>query len=96
MGTIRACVNWKFSVADLEERKFWSDYQSAFEETLSHTSTAWAPWWVIPADNKWVARAIVSAILIDQMKGLGLKRPQVSEAQRALLAKARRQLMQEN
>jgi PPK2 family polyphosphate:nucleotide phosphotransferase len=88
--------NWKFSVADLEERKFWSDYQSAFEETLSHTSTAWAPWWVIPADNKWVARAIVSAILIDQMKGLGLKRPQVSEAQRALLAKARRQLMQEN
>jgi len=88
--------NWKFSVADLEERNFWSDYQSAFEETLSHTSTAWAPWWVIPADNKWVARAIVSAILIDQMKGLGLKRPQVSEAQRALLAKARRQLMQEN
>jgi len=88
--------NWKFSVADLEERKFWSDYQSAFDETLSHTSTAWAPWWVIPADNKWVARAIVSAILIDQMKGLGLKRPQVSEAQRALLAKARRQLMQES
>jgi PPK2 family polyphosphate:nucleotide phosphotransferase len=88
--------NWKFSVADLEERKFWSDYQAAFEETLSHTSTAWAPWWVIPADNKWVARAIVSAVLIDQMKGLGLKRPQVSEAQRVLLAKARRQLMQEN
>jgi PPK2 family polyphosphate:nucleotide phosphotransferase len=88
--------NWKFSVADLEERKFWSDYQAAFEETLSHTGTAWAPWWVIPADNKWVARAIVSAVLIDQMKGLGLKRPQVSEAQRVLLAKARRQLMQEN
>jgi PPK2 family polyphosphate:nucleotide phosphotransferase len=87
--------NWKFSVADLEERNFWSDYQVAFEETLSNTSTSWAPWWVIPADNKWVARAIVSAVLIDRMKGLGLKRPQVSEAQRALLAKARRQLMQE-
>jgi PPK2 family polyphosphate:nucleotide phosphotransferase len=88
--------NWKFSVADLEERKFWSDYQSAFEETLSHTSTAWAPWWVIPADNKWVARAIVSAVLIDRMKGLGLKRPQVSDAQREVLAKAKRQLMQES
>jgi PPK2 family polyphosphate:nucleotide phosphotransferase len=88
--------NWKFSVADLEERKFWSDYQVAFEETLSETSTPWAPWWVIPADNKWVARAIVSAVLIDGMKGLGLKRPQVSEAQRALLATARRQLMQES
>jgi PPK2 family polyphosphate:nucleotide phosphotransferase len=87
--------NWKFAVADLEERNFWSDYQVAFEETLSNTSTSWAPWWVIPADNKWVARAIVSAVLIDRMKGLGLKRPQVSEAQRALLAKARRQLMQE-
>jgi PPK2 family polyphosphate:nucleotide phosphotransferase len=88
--------NWKFSVADLEERNFWSDYQVAFQETLSQTSTPWAPWWVIPADNKWVARAIVSAVLIDGMKGLGLKRPQVSEAQRALLAKARRQLMQES
>jgi PPK2 family polyphosphate:nucleotide phosphotransferase len=88
--------NWKFSVADLEERKFWSDYQSAFEETLSHTSTPWAPWWVIPADNKWVARAIVSAVLIDRMKGLGLKRPQVSDAQREVLAKAKRQLMQES
>ena len=88
--------NWKFSVADLEERQFWSDYQVAFQETLSHTSTPWAPWWVIPADNKWVARAIVSAILIDRMKDLGLKRPQVSEAQRELLAKAKRQLMQES
>ena len=88
--------NWKFSVADLEERKFWSDYQDAFEETLSHTSTPWAPWWVIPADNKWVARAIVSAVLIDRMKGLGLKRPQVSDAQREVLAKAKRQLMQES
>jgi PPK2 family polyphosphate:nucleotide phosphotransferase len=88
--------NWKFSVADLEERKFWSDYQDAFEETLSHTSTPWSPWWVIPADNKWVARAIVSAVLIDRMKGLGLKRPQVSDAQREVLAKAKRQLMQES
>ena len=88
--------NWKFSLADLEERKFWGDYQRAFEDTLSHTSTSWAPWWVIPADNKWVARAIVSAVLIDQIKGLGLKKPQVSDAQRALLVKAKQQLMQDS
>jgi PPK2 family polyphosphate:nucleotide phosphotransferase len=88
--------NWKFSTADLEERRFWTDYQDAFEDTLSHTSTEWAPWWVVPADNKWVGRAIVSAVLIDRIKGLGLKKPQVSDAQQAELAKARRQLMQED
>jgi PPK2 family polyphosphate:nucleotide phosphotransferase len=87
--------NWKFSTGDLEERKFWDDYQRAFEETISRTSTPWAPWWVVPADNKWVARAIVSAVLIDQIKGLGLKKPQVSDAQKAALAKARQQLMSE-
>jgi PPK2 family polyphosphate:nucleotide phosphotransferase len=87
--------NWKFSLADLEERKFWPDYQLAFEDTLSNTSTAWAPWWVIPADNKWGARALVSAVLVDGIKSLGLKRPRVSDAQRALLDKARQQLMRE-
>jgi len=87
--------NWKFSTGDLEERKFWDDYQRAFEETISRTSTPWAPWWVVPADNKWIARAIVSAVLIDQIKELGLKKPQVADAQKTALAKARQQLMSE-
>jgi PPK2 family polyphosphate:nucleotide phosphotransferase len=87
--------NWKFSGADLEERRFWDDYQRAFEDTLSHTSTKAAPWWVIPADNKWISRGVVSAILVEQIKSLGLKRPQVAENQEATLAKARQQLLAE-
>jgi PPK2 family polyphosphate:nucleotide phosphotransferase len=88
--------NWKFSAADLEERKFWDDYQRAFEDTISYTSTKWAAWWVIPADNKWIARAVVSAVLADQIKGLGLRKPQVPESQQAQLAKAREQLLAEH
>ena len=84
---------WKFSMDDLGERARWNDYQEAFEDTIAHTSTEWAPWWVIPADNKWVSRALVSAILTDAIKRLGLKRPQISDEQKAVLAKARRQLL---
>jgi PPK2 family polyphosphate:nucleotide phosphotransferase len=84
---------WKFSMDDLRERARWNDYQEAFEDTIAHTSTEWAPWWVIPADNKWVSRALVSAILTDAIKKLGLKRPQISDEQRAVLSKARRQLL---
>jgi PPK2 family polyphosphate:nucleotide phosphotransferase len=87
--------NWKFSGADLEERRFWDDYQRAFEDTLSHTSTRAASWWVIPADNKWISRGLVSAILVDQIKSLGLKRPQMPDNQQAILAKARQQLLAE-
>jgi PPK2 family polyphosphate:nucleotide phosphotransferase len=88
--------NWKFSAADLEERKFWDDYQRAFEDTISSTSTKWAAWWVIPADNKWIARAVVSAVLAGQIKSLGLRKPQVPESQQAQLAKAREQLLAEH
>jgi PPK2 family polyphosphate:nucleotide phosphotransferase len=86
---------WKFSMADLQERAFWKEYQEAFEDTISHTSTRSAPWWVIPADNKWVARAVVSAILGHAIKGLGLGEPKLSAEQKAVLAKARRRLEEE-
>ena len=86
---------WKFSVADVEERRFWDDYQHAFEETIENTSTRWAPWWVVPADNKWASRAIVSAVLTHAIKRLGLKRPELPASQKALLARARRQLLAE-
>jgi hypothetical protein len=62
---------------------------------LTHTSTEWAPWWVIPSDNKWVSRALVSAILTDAIHGLGLKPRRVSEAQLQVLAEARAQLLSE-
>ena len=61
---------WKFSLGDLEERKRWDDYQAAFDDVLSKTSTAWAPWYVIPADRKWFRDVAVSTILADILEGL--------------------------
>ena len=71
--------NWKFSFGDLEERKHWSEYQDAFEQMLQHTSTKWAPWWVIPADHKWVTRTLVASIVARSIDGLGVKYPEVSD-----------------
>jgi PPK2 family polyphosphate:nucleotide phosphotransferase len=88
--------HWKFDMGDLHERAYWDDYQSAFESTLSNTSTSYAPWWVIPSDNKWVSRALVSGILTDAILGLGLEPRQVTEAQQAVLAEARKQLLSES
>ncbi len=87
--------HWKFSVADLEERKFWDAYQEAYEEMLEATSTKSAPWWVIPADHKWVSRALVSDIITREIRKLGLKRPGVTPEQQNALAKARRALVAE-
>ena len=88
--------HWKFDIGDLHERAYWDDYQSSFESTLSNTSTSYAPWWVIPSDNKWVSRALVSGILTDAILGLGLESRQVSEAQQAVLVEARKQLLSES
>jgi PPK2 family polyphosphate:nucleotide phosphotransferase len=84
---------WKFSAADLDEREHWNDYQDALEQMLSHTSTKWAPWWVIPANHKWVARALVAAITARAIRSLKLTTPVVSEAQRQTFAEARERLM---
>ena len=84
--------NWKFNLGDLEERKHWSEYQDAFENMLKETSTAWAPWWVIPADNKWVTRALVAGIVTRSIEKLGMKFPEVSAEQQQRLAAARREL----
>jgi PPK2 family polyphosphate:nucleotide phosphotransferase len=84
--------HWKFSFADLKEREHWDDYQEAFEAALQHTSTPWAPWWVIPADHKWVSRALVAGITTHAIKALKLKRPAVSAEQKRLIAAATRQL----
>jgi PPK2 family polyphosphate:nucleotide phosphotransferase len=84
--------HWKFSYADLKERDFWDDYQTAFGEMLKHTSTDWAPWWVIPADHKYITRALVGGITTQSIKRLGLRRPAVSAEHKRLLARARREL----
>jgi len=67
--------NWKFSAADVQERRYWDDYQQAFSEMLSKTSTEWAPWYVIPADHKWFRNLAVSQILVREMEQLPLRFP---------------------
>jgi PPK2 family polyphosphate:nucleotide phosphotransferase len=84
--------HWKFSAADLEEREHWDDYQRAFEEALNQTSTKWAPWWVIPADHKWVARVLVAAIMTRSIQDLGLRMPVLPPEQEQKLEEARRRL----
>lgn len=77
--------NWKFSAADIAERERWDDYQAAFSETLSHTSTEWAPWYVIPADRKWFARIGAAAVLVNALAELDPQFPRVDAQQRQAL-----------
>ena len=87
--------NWKFSAADARERQFWDDYQHAYSEMLSHTSTEWAPWYVVPADRKWFARICVSAIMAQTLIDIDPKFPVLDEAQQAELQRARENLLAE-
>jgi len=84
--------NWKFSSADAKERGFWDDYQKAFSEMLSNTSTPWAPWYVIPADHKWFARTAVSAVLVDTLMTINPQYPVIAPDELAALAATKEQL----
>lgn len=75
--------HWKFNPRDLQERKLWKEYQKAFEQCLANTSTEDAPWYVIPADDKWYSRAAIADIIAARLEGLHLKHPEVTEEQRA-------------
>jgi PPK2 family polyphosphate:nucleotide phosphotransferase len=77
--------NWKFSAADVAERRRWNDYQRAFSEMLSHTSTEWAPWYVIPADRKWFARIGAGAVLVNTLMEIDPRFPRVTKEQREAL-----------
>jgi PPK2 family polyphosphate:nucleotide phosphotransferase len=81
--------HWKFSFADLNEREHWTEYRRAFEQMLEHTSTKWAPWWVIPADHKWVTRALVAGVITEAINTLGVKPPDLSPEQRELIGRAK-------
>jgi PPK2 family polyphosphate:nucleotide phosphotransferase len=83
---------WKLSTADVAERERWDDYQAAFSDALSHTSTPWAPWWVIPADRKWFARIGAAAVLVHTLMELDPRFPTVSEQQRQTLLDVKRAL----
>jgi len=71
--------NWKFSMDDIKERKFWDDYQEAYEEMVQNTATKRAPWYVVPADNKWYGRLVVASAIIEALDGLNLAFPDVDK-----------------
>ncbi len=84
--------HWKYSSADLRERGYWDKYQSVYEDMLSHTSTEYAPWHIIPADRKWFTRACVADIITAKIESLDLSYPSVSEEEHQAIEDARRQL----
>jgi PPK2 family polyphosphate:nucleotide phosphotransferase len=87
--------NWKFSVADAKERAFWDKYQAAFEDAISNTSKTDAPWYIIPADNKWFSRIAISDIIINTFKSFDFKVPEMDEKERQMLDKVREDLLKE-
>ena len=87
--------NWKFSATDLSERSKWADYMDAYEEMVNETSTEWAPWYIIPADKKWVTHVSISEIIVSQIKKLNLKYPVLSKEQKEALEKAKAELEKE-
>ena len=87
--------NWKFSTADVRERQDWDDYQKAYEEMIQNTASPHAPWYVVPADNKWFTRLVVGGAVVDALKALKLSYPKLDAAQKAELGAARKQLLSE-
>jgi PPK2 family polyphosphate:nucleotide phosphotransferase len=83
---------WKFNAADVAERERWDDYMAAFEAAISATSTAWAPWYVIPADHKWLTQALVAGVIVETLEALDLRWPEVSPEEHAANLEARKRL----
>jgi PPK2 family polyphosphate:nucleotide phosphotransferase len=87
--------NWKFSTSDVKERLCWDAYQAAYEDLIRHTASEHAPWYVVPADNKWFTRLVVAGAVAHALEGMDLRYPKVDGAQKAELEKARKQLQAE-
>jgi len=87
--------HWKFSSADVAERRHWKRYMAAYEDVIRHTATERAPWYVVPADNKWFTRIVVAAGIIETLGSLDLHYPRLGRAQRGELAEARARLLAE-
>ena len=88
--------NWKFAAGDVRERAHWNQYMRAYEQMVRNTATSDAPWFVVPADNKWFTRLVVSSAIVDAMSSLHLHYPRVSRSRRRELAVARKELLREN
>ena len=87
--------NWKFSSGDIKERSYWNDYQTAFEQAISKTSTKHAPWYIIPADNKWFSRIAISDVIIHTLKELNLQIPELEAKEKVKLESAKQMLLSE-
>jgi PPK2 family polyphosphate:nucleotide phosphotransferase len=87
--------NWKFSPNDVREREYWDDYQDAYEDMIRNTATKRAPWYVVPADNKWFTRLVISSVIVDTLESLKLSYPKVDPAKRKGLDAAKKQLESE-
>jgi PPK2 family polyphosphate:nucleotide phosphotransferase len=87
--------NWKFSTSDVHERKYWSDYMNSFEAAIAATASEQAPWYVVPADNRWFTRLVVAAAIVEAVEKLDLGYPKVSPEQKKELAAARAELARE-
>ena len=85
--------NWKFSAADIRERQCWGDYQDAYEDMIRNTASEEAPWYVVPADNKWFTRLVVSTVLVDTLESLKLSYPKLDPAKRKELEAAKKELL---
>jgi PPK2 family polyphosphate:nucleotide phosphotransferase len=85
--------NWKFSANDIQEREYWDDYREAYEEMIRHTASKDAPWYVVPADNKWFTRVVVAATVVDTLASLDLQYPKVDKQKRKELALAQKTLL---
>ena len=85
--------NWKFSMADVQERAFWKDYQEAYQEMIQHTATKHAPWYIIPADNKWFTRLAIASAIIETLDELDLSFPEVDEEKKKELQAVRGSLL---
>ncbi len=88
--------NWKFSASDVHERKYWDDYMNAFEEAIRATAARHAPWYVVPADNKWFTRLVVAAAIVEAVEELDLTYPKVDAEKKKELAAARAELAGRN
>jgi PPK2 family polyphosphate:nucleotide phosphotransferase len=87
-----ASKNWKFSLNDVREREHWDDYMDAYEQTIRHTASKYAPWYVVPADNKWFTRLVVAAAIVESMNALDLEYPKLDEEQLKALQEAKQSL----
>ena len=85
--------NWKFSAGDVHERKYWDEYQKAYEEMISATSTEDSPWYVVPADKKWFTRLVISSVVVDTLESLNLAYPKVEDAKKKELEEAKKVLL---